>query len=104
MGFKVVVIPTARADLEEYADWIAEDSPDQARKWLIEAWETIFSLREMPARFAIIDEAEELGAEVRDVLHHSHRIVYRVREDEQIVEVLRVWHGARRAISQADVE
>ncbi|MBS1717829.1 MAG: type II toxin-antitoxin system RelE/ParE family toxin [Armatimonadetes bacterium] len=103
MAYEVVVMPSAEADLLEYADFIAADSRQQAAKWLSRAWEIIFSLSDNPRKFALIEEAEELGAEIRDVLHYSHRIVYRVREDEQVVEILRVYHGARKPISNRDL-
>lgn len=34
-------------------------------------------------------------ANLREIIHHRYRIVYRVCEREQCVEVLRFWHGAR---------
>jgi plasmid stabilization system protein ParE len=103
MAYRIVVTPSAVRDLEEYADYVASDSLEESRKWLRGAWDTIFSLREQPFRFAVIEESAEVGEELRDVLHHSHRIVYRVLEDQQVVEVLRVWHGARQALSSGDL-
>ena len=61
------------------------------------------SLAENPERFAVISESEELGKELRDVLNYSHRIVYWVKEADQVVEVLRVYHGARQPLTQKDI-
>jgi len=96
-------MPSAQADLEEYADRIALDSEIQARKWLNGAWNLIFSLAEMPSRYSISDESPILNSEIRDVSHFSHRIVFRIIEEDQVVEVLRLWHMARRPISFEDV-
>ena len=97
-------MPSAHADLDEYADRIREESAKAARSWLTGAWKKIFPLSENPRRFAIIDEAEVIGAEVRDVVHFSHRIIYRVKESERVVEILRVYHGARRPLASEDFE
>ena len=96
-------MPSAKADLQEYADIVALDSPQRAIKWLDSAMEVILSLSEMPFRYAVIDESKDIGVELRDVVHYSHRIVYRVKEDEGIVEVLRVWHGVRRPMGLSDL-
>jgi toxin ParE1/3/4 len=102
MAYKVVVMPSAQADLEEHADFIAEDSKHHAQQWLRGAREKILSLSENPQRFDVIAESAELGAEIRDVLHYSHRIVYRIRDSDKVVEVLRVWHMARRSLTSRD--
>ena len=103
MAYRVVVMPSARADLDEYTAYIAEDSPGRAVEWLSQAWELIFSLKENPKRFAVIPEAHELGGELRDVRHFSHRIVYWVREEQGVVEIIRVYHGARRELRPDDL-
>ena len=82
MAYRVLVMPSAHLDLEESFSFIEADSPERARRWLSGVWECIFSLADMPGRFAIIDEAEELGGVIRDVVYHSHRDVYRVVETE----------------------
>jgi hypothetical protein len=55
--------------LDEHTAYIAADSRNHAREWLAEAWEKIFSLSNLPKRFAVIPESEELGIELRD-MHH----------------------------------
>ena len=32
---------------------------------------------------------------IREFIHRPYRIVYRVREDQKLIEILRVWHAAR---------
>lgn len=103
MAFSILVTPSAHIDLEEQADYIAQDSPVQAARWLAGAWEPIFSLGDNPKRFAVIAESDDLRAELRDTLHHSHRIVYRVDDEGQTVEIIRVWSTARRALTSRDV-
>jgi hypothetical protein len=40
----------------------------------------IFTLEELPLRCASIPESAELPLEVRQLLYHSHRILFRVEE------------------------
>ena len=73
--------------------------------WLFKA---ILSLDQIPARCPGIDEAQELGFPARHLLYGKgrgvYRIIFHIREDEQHVRVLRIWHGFRDAITAADVE
>lgn len=103
MAYKIVVTPSATADLDAHTRLIAADSKAQARKWLREAWDQIFSLSTMPERFPVIDESADIGTDVREVLHYSHRIIYRVKKPKRTVEILRVWHSARRPLGPTDL-
>jgi plasmid stabilization system protein ParE len=104
MAYEIVVMPAAQVDLDAYTERLAAlASRQQAQAWLAGAWEKIFSLAVNPRRFAVIDEAEEIGADVRDMLHFSHRIVYQVRESDQVVEILRMYHTARAPLTAQDI-
>lgn len=103
MVYKILITASAEIDLESYASWIFNDSPTNSRKWLSEAWQLIFSLSEMPERFSIAPESPISGHEVRSVPHYSHRIVYRVRPEIGVVEILRIWHSARQPMTPFDV-
>jgi plasmid stabilization system protein ParE len=78
-----------------------------AEKWLTGLFEAIFSLDKIPARCPVIPEAKELGYPARHLLYGKgkgiYRIIFDIREDEQRVRVLRVWHASRDAITAADV-
>lgn len=101
MAYKVVVMPRAEADLEEAHAFIALDSVPRAEKWLSEALDLILSLRDQPGRFSMVPEYEKLGRHIHDALHYSHRVVFRIREEEKRVEVLRVWHCARGTLRES---
>jgi plasmid stabilization system protein ParE len=32
---------------------------------------------------------------IREIIHRPYRIVYRVGEEQELIEILRVWHAAR---------
>ena len=42
-----------------------------------------------------IKHSELHTVEWRGHIHRPYRIVYRVREDQKLIEILRVWHAAR---------
>ena len=71
-------------------------------------FEAIFSLDKLPARCPVIAEAKELGYPARHLLYGKgkgvYRIIFHIREDEQHVRVLRIWHASRDAITADDVE
>ena len=104
MAYKVSVSPLARADILQTADYIRDKGyADRAATWKRELLRAIKMLDEMSNRCAVADEASDLKVEVRQLLYHSHRIVFRVIEDTQTVEVLRVYHSSRAPLSLEDL-
>ncbi len=96
-------MPSAHADLTEATEYISQESARYANEWLSKAWVQIFGLAENPKRFAAIPESMELGVELRALHHYSHRIIFWVRDEYQTVEILRVYHGARRPLTRIDI-
>ncbi len=73
--------------------YIARDNPSAAERFGLALLEKLKLLREHPMLGRVVPERGEPN--LREIIHPPYRIVYRVREREQIVEVLRFWHGAR---------
>lgn len=103
MAYRVFVTPSAETDLDGYASFLQRRSERRAREWLAGAWKLILSLADSPQRFAVIAESEGLPVEIRDILYHSHRIVFWVNDADATVHVLRVWHAARRPLEEDDL-
>ncbi|BDI29564.1 hypothetical protein CCAX7_16150 [Capsulimonas corticalis] len=103
MTFSVEITASASDDIADVATFIAQDSEPSAAKWLAGLQTLIFSLQDNPGRFAVIPEAVELQIDYRFVLHHSHRIVFRIDDANRIVYVVRVYHGARNPLTNEDV-
>ena len=57
----------------------------------------------MPNRHSVADETRDMENEVRQLLYHSHRVIFRVIEDMQTVSILRVYHSARVPIQLEDL-
>ena len=84
---------TAQAadDLESIAEFIARDSPQYARLFVLDVLQAVERLAPFPMSGRTVPELSD--PMIREVLLGAYRIVYRVREE--LVEVLTVYHGAR---------
>ena len=91
MGCKIIFSPQALADLEAAVRFIAAENPAAAVRFgnvLID-------------RVAILENFPLLGPPyskrpgVRKLVSRPYIIFYRVRPEEDSVDILRYWHGAR---------
>jgi plasmid stabilization system protein ParE len=55
----------ALQQIEAIGDYIAEDSLENALRWVEKLWESIVSLRTFPESHAILYTADQTGREVR---------------------------------------
>jgi plasmid stabilization system protein ParE len=108
MAYRVSLAAPAETDAYAAFERIREAAPMHAEKWLTGLFRAILSLEEIPARCPVIPEAIELGYPARHLQYGKrkgvYRIIFHIREDEQHVRVLRIWHASRDAINAADVE
>ena len=81
----------AWSDLEQAADYIAQDSPNYAATLLAQARDTARSLDRFAERGRVVPELRD--AAIREVFVGSYRLVYRILLNR--VEVLALVHGAR---------
>ena len=105
LAYSIRITRPARRDAQKYAAFIRDEhhSPEAARRWLDGLFLAIKELLELPQRFSIIPEAEELGFPYRSFVYHSHRVIYAVHESEQLVIVHRIYHGARNRLVETDI-
>jgi plasmid stabilization system protein ParE len=108
MAYRVSLAAPAETDAYAAFERIREAAPMHAEKWLTGLFKAIFSLDEIPARCPVIPEAKELGYPARHLLYGKrkgvYRIIFHIREDQQHVRVLRIWHASRDAITAEEVE
>jgi toxin ParE1/3/4 len=82
--------PQAEADLEEIGDYIAEDNPANARRFI----ERLTSKLKALGRHPMTGRARpELRSDLRSFPYGAYLILYRVVGDG--VEIVRVVHAAR---------
>lgn len=93
MAFQVLVTELANEDLAGLVRYIARDNPAAAERFGLALLEKLKLLREHPMLGRVVPERGEPN--LREIIHPPYRVVHRVREREQIVEVLRFWLGAR---------
>lgn len=93
-AYSVIWRPTAEADLGTIVDYIAQDSPANAKKFGKELRDKANMLAEFPdaghsGRPGLPDWLREL------VVHKNYIVFYRVLDESSTVEVLRIRHAAQ---------
>ena len=78
-------------DLEAIAGFIAEDSPHYASLFAIDILEAVDRLNNFPELGRVVPEIN--NPLVREIILGNYRIVYRF--NDEIIEILTVYHGAR---------
>ena len=91
--YAVEITAAAEADLHRILEFIAQDAPETAQAWLLEAERHILTLESLPLRCAVVPEAADLGVPYRHLVLGNYRVVFRI--DRRTVWVLRVVHGAQ---------
>ena len=93
MGCKVIFSPQAIADLEAAVRFIAEDNPVAA----VRVGNALIDRVAILENFPMIGAIYPKRSGVRKLVSRPYLIFYRFREMENIVDILRYWHGARGA-------
>lgn len=88
---KIEWTQSAELDLCDLYDWIARDSPDNARRFIDRLLEAIALLRGQPHMGREVPEAKR--NDVREILVEDYRIFYLV--NRHCLYVLGVIHGSR---------
>jgi len=91
--FLVRIARTAEADTEDLWNFIAQDNPDAADRFVQELLKQVATLERFPARCALIQENELMGTTYRHLLYGDYRTVFRI--SGHAVFVLRIVHGSR---------
>ncbi len=92
MDYKIVLSDLFIADLEEITTYLAKRaSPEVASRIGNELIDRTLELGKNP----FVGQKVRRRRGARKILRYSYRIYYDVNESERVVEVLRVWHGAR---------
>lgn len=95
--FRIIITPRAAADLEEIRDYIAERSPQSAPTMIGRLLDALEPLKRFPHGTVVEQRRHDLLRQpVRSLVVKPYVIFFRVIDDERVVRVLRVRHGARR--------
>ena len=93
MAYRLTWAPSARLDLKELASYIAESHPAAAAGFVKQVFHAVEHLADLPKAGRVVPEFDDPN--IREVIHRPCRIVYRVKAQERMVEIARIWHAAR---------
>ncbi len=93
MGWKIIIAPSAKADLADIVRYIARHNSDAAARLGYELITRVEILANFPEIGRVVPEFQQPN--LREVICRSYRIIYRLRRDEQRIDIVRFWHGAR---------
>ena len=99
--YRVIVTPEAQAGIRQAFAYIQERAPLNAARWLQGLYKQIDTLERFPERCAFAREREYLEEDLRQLIFKSHRIVFRIGEKQNMVQVLYVRHAKRRAVGES---
>jgi len=88
---QVIWAPSALRDVENIAEYIARDSPDQAALFVTRVLEVVEKLADFPLCGRVVPEMAD--EQWREIISGSFRIMYRL--EKGLVWVSAVVHGAR---------
>jgi plasmid stabilization system protein ParE len=78
MIYRIVVTPSAKADIFEALAWFRENSQDYAERWLWELSVAMSSLMKFPERCPVALENEAFDTEVRQRLFGKRSQVFKI--------------------------
>jgi toxin ParE1/3/4 len=93
MAYQVSLSQSARLDLRQIVEYIAQDSPERAASVGRKLLSSSRLLGSFPEMGRIVPEFSTSC--VREIVFRPYRIIYRVDHDDRRVRVVRFWHGAR---------
>lgn len=93
MAYRLIWAPSARLDLRELASYIAESRPKASASFVKNVFHMVEHLSDFPKSGRTVPEFNDPN--IREVIRRPCRIVYRVKPEERIVEIVRVWHASR---------
>jgi hypothetical protein len=97
--YRVNIAASALRDAREYHQYILQRSHDRlpADAWFTGLMEHVDSLETLPARCPHIPEQANFKVPLYQLLHASHRIIFRI--DPKVVRVVRIYHSALRPLT-----
>ena len=89
---KIVWSPLALERVDEIADYIAENSVEAARVWLMDIFGAVDKLKEFPESGRAVPEVKRPN--IRELIFKNYRVIYRIGRKQ--VAILTVRHSKQR--------
>jgi toxin ParE1/3/4 len=103
MAYLVKITPHAEHDLAQLYRQINAEYSDAALEWYEGLKEAILSLEGHPNRCPLTRKLDKLRHLLYGKRPRVYRVIYRVLEKQEQVEVLHIRHGARRKLKPSDL-
>jgi len=91
--------PLSIERITEIAQFIAEDKPGAAEKWVDSIFLSAKKLIDFPQSGRVVPELDY--EEIREIIHGNYRIIYQVSSEN--IEILTVRHS-KQLLSEADLK
>ncbi len=95
---KIVWSPLAIERVSEIAQYIAQDSPRAAVKWVDTVFKKVKRLKKFPKSGRRVPETKRM--DIQEILYGNYRIIYRISLN--YVSILTVRHG-KQILPQEDI-
>ena len=86
---KILWSPLAVERASEIVDYIAQDNPEAADKWIHTVFSKVEQLRSHPEMGRMVPEINE--QQFRELIYGNYRIVYRIETEK--ISILTIRHG-----------
>ena len=93
MDLEIVWSPTARLDFRDLTLFIAENNPSAANQFRNKILNHIKQLKKFPTSGRVVPEFQDEN--IREIIQSPYRIVYRIKKDNNVIQIVRIWHAAR---------
>lgn len=85
----VIWSPLAVDRASEIAEYISQDNPTAAQKWVDTVFSKVEQLKSFPESGRVVPEIE--GHDFRELIYGNYRIIYRIEKKQ--VSILAIRHG-----------
>lgn len=86
---KIIWSPLAIDRASEISDYITQDNPSAAYKWLETIFKKVEQLESSPESGRIVPEIN--NKEIRELIYGNYRIIYRIEKKQ--ISILTIRHG-----------
>jgi len=95
--YRIVMSKRAANNLQGIFDFIAQDSPANASRMISRILADINDLKILPHRTVVQDQPASRRPPVRSLPVRPYVVFFRVFNEDRVVRILHVRHGARRS-------
>ncbi|MFQ5685299.1 MAG: type II toxin-antitoxin system RelE/ParE family toxin [Candidatus Scalindua sp.] len=93
MDYRIEWSPTARLDFRDLILFISEENSSAANHFRNKILNHVIQVAKFPKSGRVVPEFQDEN--IREIIQKPYRIVYRIKKEKMILEVVRIWHSAR---------